>query len=39
VSLSDVLAVIAGVAAIGLVNWWFFIAGREPKVRSDARRR
>lgn len=23
----DLLAIVAGLVAIGLVNWWFFVAG------------
>lgn len=34
----DVLVVIAGVVAIAAVNWWFFLAGREPEAKRDARR-
>lgn len=33
----EVLVVVAGVLAIAAVNWWFFLAGREPPARRDAR--
>lgn len=34
----DVLVILAGIVAVAAVNWWFFLAGREPKAKRDARR-
>ena len=33
----DWLAVLGGVAAIGIVNWWFFFAGREVATANVTR--
>lgn len=35
---SDWLVIVAGVAAIAWVNWYFFFAGRRSAPRSSPRR-
>jgi hypothetical protein len=35
---TDWLAILAGIAAIALVNWHFFIAGRSPSTNGRKKR-
>lgn len=38
-SAAEILVVIGGLAAIGWVNWWFFIAGERTERSAVAVRR